>query len=229
MSLESTYGWSLHNETAVSSVAGFSRGRIHTLQDLLRYVQALGLEQINNARLGRVRKLGHGASFDVEEYHDTQIGKGVAVKRIKLPNSSTSFKAFQERVTCVLRDIDVMHHKPIAAHENVLGLLGYGWGTNKGDIIPYIVTELAEQRSLREYLRLNSASFGLMQNVCGGIFGGLYELHLCGIAHGDLKLENVLVVEPAPGKIIVKISDFGHSFILASGDICTVSNYRGTE
>lgn len=36
------------------------------------------------------------------------------------------------------------------------------------------------------------------RELCYHVASGLYELHLSGVAHGDLKLENVLVVFAEP-------------------------------
>ncbi|EXM13913.1 hypothetical protein FOTG_17649 [Fusarium oxysporum f. sp. vasinfectum 25433] len=42
---------------------------------------------------------------------------------------------------------------------------------------------------------------------------GLKSLHDCGIVHGDVKLENVLVFPGLDRKHIAKLSDFGHSLV----------------
>jgi serine/threonine protein kinase len=38
---------------------------------------------------------------------------------------------------------------------------------------------------------------------------GLQTLHECGITHGDLKLENVLIFERCDGSVVAKLADFG--------------------
>jgi serine/threonine protein kinase len=126
----------------------------------------------------------------------------VAVKKIKLPPSSSNFEAFEHRVSCVLRDIEVMHHGPLAQHDNILRLWGYGWDNEQGDTIPYLVTELAQEGTLREYLRNSRVPIINRLGLCGQIIAGLYEMHLCGVAHGDLKLDNVLAVETELGSPI---------------------------
>jgi serine/threonine protein kinase len=115
------------------------------------------------------------------------------VKQIKLPDDLNNDKAFQSRVDCVLKDIEVMNHPPIAQHQNILTLLGYGWGLRKGDVIPFIVTEYASLGTLRDYLQAKCRPLKTRLALCSQVACGLNRLHWTGIAHGDLKLENVLV------------------------------------
>ena len=119
--------------------------------------------------------------------------EAVAVKRVKLPPSSTKFEAFEYRVSCVLRDIEVMQHGSLRDHRNILDLLGYGWNYTQGDTIPFLVTAMASGGTLRQYLRAASVSIATRLQLCGDVCAGIYELHLCGVAHGDIKLDNVLV------------------------------------
>ena len=167
---------------------------------------------------------------------DRTSGSAVAVKRVKLPSSSANYEAFEHRVTCVLREIEIMHHRPLAKHKNIIQLLGYGWDYEQGDTIPYLVTEFAHDGTLRQYL----SDRGLISlkdrlELCGDVINGLHEIHLCGVCHGDVKLDNILVSSlygrgrsdgrtPFP---TAKISDFGHSIVLSS-EQASVNQYRGT-
>jgi serine/threonine protein kinase len=158
------------------------------------------------------------------------------VKRVKLPPSSTNFEAFERRVTCVLR---YRGHEPcssLSEHNNILRLLGYGWNYEQGDTTPCLVTELASEGTLRMYLSNRAISVQDRLELCGDVVWGLYEIHLCGICHGDVKLDNFLVNYHAnreggrgngPPEPVAKISDFGHSITLTS-DQASVSHYRGT-
>lgn len=126
-----------------------------------------------------------------------------------------------------------MHHAPLAQNRNVIMLLGYGWDYERGDTIPYLVTELAVEGTLRQYLLSHCVNVDHSLELCGDVISGLNEIHLCGICHGDVKLDNVLVCysdrqddrgNPRP---VAKISDFGHSLIRAS-EQASLSQYRGT-
>lgn len=151
------------------------------------------------------------------------------MKQVKLPSSTSDFESFQGRVSCVLKDIEVMHHAPLAEHPNILNLLGYGWQLQRGSI-PFLVTECATLGTLRQYLKAVPMSARQQQKFCRHVALGLHELHMSGIAHGDIKLDNVLVMLESPlGAAttpdvdedeqnlmpVAKISDFGHSLLLS--------------
>ena len=127
-----------------------------------------------------------------------------------------------------------MHHAPLANHKNIIQLLGYGWDYEQGDTIPYLVTELAHEGTLRQYLSDRGyLSLKDRLELCGDVINGLNEIHLCGVCHGDVKLDNILVSSldgRRDGRIpfpTAKISDFGHSIVLSS-EQASLNQYRGT-
>ena len=188
----------------------------------------------DSSQIERKALLGQGVSYKVFSCTDRRSGSAIAVKRVKLPSSSANFEAFEHRVKCVLREIEIMHHPPLAKHENIIQLLGYGWDYEQGDTIPYLVAELAHEGTLRQYLSARGdISLKDRLELCGDVINGLHEIHLCGVCHGDVKLDNILVSSlngggdgqnPFP---TAKISDFGHSIVLSS-EQASVNQYRGT-
>ncbi|KAF2729238.1 kinase-like protein, partial [Polyplosphaeria fusca] len=174
----------------------FSRpggAEIRSLDDLLRTIQPLNIRLYDAASLRHPQKVGEGASYTVFRYADSGTKEAVAVKQIKLPDDANNHQAFQNRVECVLKDIEVMCHPPISQHENIVTLLGYGWGLRMGDIIPFIVTDFAALGTLRDYLRSETVTMQSKLALCSQVACGLNRLHWASVAHGDLKLENVLV------------------------------------
>jgi serine/threonine protein kinase len=121
-----------------------------------------------------------------------------------------------------------MSHGPLARHENVLNILGYGWNFRGSGSIPFLVTEYASSGTLRAYLRQSQLPSRDRLLMCVNVARGLHELHLCGMAHGDLKLDNVLVTPQVSAQsgpegllaqsVVAKISDFGHSLLLYEDD-----------
>lgn len=120
-----------------------------------------------------------------------------------------------------------MSHGPLAGHENVLNILGYGWNFRGSGSIPFLVTEYASSGTLRDYLRRYKLPSRDRLLMCVNVARGLHELHLCGMAHGDLKLDNVLVTPHTSAQsgpqglsqsVVAKISDFGHSLLLYEDD-----------
>ncbi|KAF2016798.1 kinase-like protein [Aaosphaeria arxii CBS 175.79] len=229
-----------HARTLVSCSAGFSRpggAEIRSLDDLLRAIQPLNIRLYDAASLRNPQKVGEGACYTVFRYTDTGMKEAVAVKQIKLPDDSNNHQAFRNRVDCVLKDIEVMCHPPIAQHENILTLLGYGWGLHAGDVIPFIVTDFAALGTLRDYLQAKRVSMQSKLALCSQVACGLNRLHWASVAHGDLKLDNVLVFRNRTGEgagtyetqVVAKLSDFGHACLFSDdqGDGVT-QTYLGT-
>jgi serine/threonine protein kinase len=60
------------------------------------------------------------------------------------------------------------------------------------------------------------------------IASGLQALHDCGVAHGDVKLENTLVFDDPYRGQIAKLSDFGHALLTAGETNGSEQRYLGT-
>ena len=195
---------------------GFSRpggAGVRSMQDLLRSIQPLQLPLVSSANLHDHVEVGEGSSYRVFRCTDRKNDCLVAVKQVKLHYNPSQHQQFQRFVHCVLRDLEVMHHEPIAIHPNLIGLLGYGWGLTNDSVLPFIVTEFAELGCMRDYLRNCKSPLRLRLSFCSQVTAGLAEVHRSGVAHGDLKLENVLMTESC-GRPVAKVADFGHSLLL---------------
>lgn len=142
--------------------------------------------------------VGEGSSYRVFRCNHTRK-QLVAAKTMKLPLELTvrEKENFRRRVSCLIKDIEVMHHPTLARHENILRLLGYGWNLSEDSALPFLVTQYAEHGTLREFLRKKRINVVSRLKLCGDIATGLHAMHLCGVSHGDLKLENVLVFQDA--------------------------------
>lgn len=133
----------------------------------------------------------------------------------------------------------VMSHPTLARHDNILNIVGYGWGFRESGSIPFLVTEYATSGTMRDFLRAYSLSSREKLFLCENVARGLHELHLCGMVHGDLKLDNVLVTpytsaastlnSTSSQTVVAKIADFGHSLLLyGDDDAKEVQTYGGT-
>lgn len=109
-----------------------------------------------------------------------------------------------------------MYHAPLRNHPNVLSIFGHGWKTYGQSLLPYIVVEYCEHGSLRTWLGDSTKDITTKLILAGDVAAGLTVLHLCDIVHGDLKLDNVVVLPSwdRPANAIGKLCDFGHSVIL---------------
>jgi serine/threonine protein kinase len=82
---------------------------------------------------------------------------------------------------------------------------------------PFVAVEFAEKGSLREYMKLTQ-SIRTKLILMGDVGAGLMALHKCGIVHGDLKIDNVVVFASLerPSGSIAEVFDFGHSILVSS-------------
>ncbi|KAK2763147.1 hypothetical protein FQN54_009783 [Arachnomyces sp. PD_36] len=223
------------SRTGVSTVDGlrfsehFDVDGINSLENLLRTIQRLKLKKLSVDQLEEMRFVAAGETFAVSECK--LEGEVVAVKRIRLNEDGKNFdrQHFQRRLQAVLREVLIMCHPPLSYHPNIVSLLGYGWTFEEQRPSPFISVEFASEGSLRAYMR-HDRSIKTKLILAGDVAAGLMALHKCGIVHGDLKMDNVVVFMSLdrPSMSIAKLSDFGHS-ILASSTPEKRTHYFGTS
>lgn len=188
--------------------------------------------------------LGQGASFLVngaevpEDYIDPATGalypQGlvVALKRAVLGKASKD--PVVDRIRVVFNELLTMQHPPLAAHPNIVNLLGVGFENEEPSetriATPTLICECAELGNLAEVLETarkeeRPLNFDQKISLCLDVAHGLEILHACDIVHGDVKCENVLIFEKdsdnaAEGsqELCCKLTDFGVSR-LANGDL----------
>ena len=119
--------------------------------------------------------------------------------------------AGNETYQAVMRELKVYCHPVLSEHPNVVKLLFLGW--QRISPYPLLALELGKYGSLDYVLRAPGFGPSLQQkvNLTIDIALGLHALHESGFIHGDLKPENVVVLEhPDPQRqIIGKLTDFG--------------------
>lgn len=184
--------------TLLSSVGSFSQPAvkgIKTLQNLLQLIQPLNLQRYDEGKLQDSQVVGGGISYKVYRAKDTNSRTLVAIKKVKLPAASANLQAFRSRISCILKDIELLSHLPLAHHANILNILGYGWGNKWKGATAIYRNRVRYFRHASRISPVNRHSAKIRRELCYQTASGLHELHLSGIAHGDLKLENILVVE----------------------------------
>ena len=87
--------------------------------------------------------------------------------------------------------------------------------------------------SLKTFLETKSRTVAVKHQLCLDVAEGLRHVHSCNIVHGDLKPDNVLVLESAKPHVpfIAKLADFGAciEICLPNSTSMTYYNYTGTQ
>lgn len=202
---------------------------MNSLEGLLHTVQQLKLKRFRAEDVEEIRFVAAGETFTVTECK--YEGTVVAIKRIRLSEEGKGFERsyFQRRLQSVLREILIMCHPPLTHHPNIIDILGYGWSVEKQRPSPFISVAFASKGTLREYMKEKVHPIRTKLILMGDVGAGLMALHKCGIVHGDLKMDNIVVFSSLdrPCMSIAKVSDFGHSIIVGSASKKT-KQYFGT-
>ncbi|HLJ78282.1 MAG TPA: protein kinase, partial [Acidobacteriaceae bacterium] len=137
--------------------------------------------------------IGAGGMGEVYRARDSRLNRDVAIK--VLP---PSFAADRERLRRFEQEAQAV---AALSHPNILAI--YDTGLHNG--APYLVSELLEGESLRDVLAAGVPSHRKSVNYAIQIARGLAAAHSKGIAHRDLKPDNIFITRDGQ----VKILDFG--------------------
>lgn len=150
-------------------------------------MKSIGKYQLNKA-------LGSGYFGTTYQAIDEISGQTVAVKVIKKHWFNKDW--FKREV------------KPLMSlsHPNIVQYIECNYVGEGGSRVWYIVTELANQGTLRERMNSGGLSKDLAIQHAIAILDGLQVAHTAGIIHNDLKPENLLLHDGC-----IKIADFGIS------------------
>ena len=207
-----------------------------------------GVDRSSMVTIDNLKLINEGVSFKVFRAKRLNPASGqrslVAVKMLRnlpsdqsLSNYPEKFEFRANQLESLVREVRILCHSPLRDHENIVRILEWGMGLSSelaeesdeewDRVAPFICVELAGLNSLKEYL-MNQVSGETKRELCLDIVQGLASLHACNVAHGDIKLENVLVF-PHPERLVsAKLSDFSHAFS-PSFTSCGTSAYFGTK
>jgi tRNA A-37 threonylcarbamoyl transferase component Bud32 len=155
-----------------------------------------------------VRHLGEGGFATVVECLDRITKKHYAMKKLDKAKMLSRFALAS--LSNELRVLSQVRHDNIISCYEVLN----------GETHVYVVMELGHT-SLYEYYNLHGSELNttIHREMAIGMFQGLEYLHSIGIAHLDMKLENILV------KSSVSPRDFSsRDILLADFGLCSIAN-----
>lgn len=134
---------------------------------------------------------------------DTRLSRKVALKHIFRNNDPNNFKS-------------LMHEAQLLStmsHPNVLTV----FDCSVDDKGAYVISEFLRGDTLEEYPTKNQLSIEQFVSFAEQMLLGLSEAHKQGIIHGDIKPNNVMILERRSDKKQLKLLDFGLSRIAYEG------------
>jgi serine/threonine protein kinase len=138
-------------------------------------------------------RLGVGGMGEVYRARDSRLGRDVAIKVLRHELAETPIR--RARFEVEARAVAALNHPHIVSI--------FDFGEVNGN--PYAVSELIEGQSLRALLRRGPVPTRKLIDIAVQIAEGLAAAHAAGIAHRDVKPENIMI----SGDGRIKILDFG--------------------
>jgi eukaryotic-like serine/threonine-protein kinase len=157
----------------------------------------------SRSRLGERYELGgligRGGMADVRVGRDLRLGRTVAIKRLRTDLASDP--TFQARFRREAQSAASLNHPAIVAVYDTAEE-----SDNDGQLLPYIVMEYVEGRTIREILREGRKILPERAlEITADVLAALDYSHRAGIVHRDIKPANVMLTPNGQ----VKVMDFG--------------------
>ncbi|MFD9574489.1 protein kinase [Streptomyces sp. NPDC059982] len=153
---------------------------------------------VGDGRYRLTHRLGRGGMAEVFAAEDVRLGRTVAVKllRADLAEDPVSKARFTREAQSVA---GLNHHAVVAVYDSGEDRVG-------PNVVPYIVMELVEGRTIRDLL-ISAEAPGPDQAliIVSGVLEALAYSHQHGIVHRDIKPANVIITHSGA----VKVMDFG--------------------
>ncbi|KAH7250817.1 ankyrin repeat-containing domain protein [Fusarium solani] len=157
--------------------------------------------------------------FSVETEDRRKLPDVVAYKVavIEFSDKGEATHTSRHAIDAAIMELYLSTHRPILQHPNLVDFLGLAWGINPFNSLqklPVLIVEFAEHGSLSQLQQREYLGIETRRKLCLDVCQGLHMLHSCGIVHGDVKAENVLIFPDEEHKYRAKLSDFGYSLVM---------------
>ena len=173
----------------------------------------LELGTMLSGRYEVLKRVGSGGMADVYMAKDHKLNRNVAVKVLKSDyvEDEKFLKKFETEAQAVAR----------LSHPNIVNI--YDVGIEDG--INYIVMELAEGITLKEYIRKKGyLSPKETVEISTQIASAISHAHKNHIIHRDIKPQNILVSDTG----IIKVTDFGIAKATSSNTVTSTATAMGS-
>ena len=173
----------------------------------------LELGTMLSGRYEVLKRVGSGGMADVYMAKDHKLNRNVAVKVLKSEyvEDEKFLKKFETEAQAVAR----------LSHPNIVNI--YDVGMEDG--INYIVMELAEGITLKEYIRKKGyLSPKETVEISTQIASAITHAHKNHIIHRDIKPQNILVSDTG----IIKVTDFGIAKATSSNTVTSTATAMGS-
>ena len=173
----------------------------------------LELGTMLSGRYEVLKRVGSGGMADVYMAKDHKLNRNVAVKVLKSEyvENEKFLKKFETEAQAVAR----------LSHPNIVNI--YDVGMEDG--INYIVMELAEGITLKEYIRKKGyLSPKETVEISTQIASAISHAHKNHIIHRDIKPQNILVSDTG----IIKVTDFGIAKATSSNTVTSTATAMGS-
>jgi len=191
------------------------------LNDVLQDHLSLDLEFEGELSPSFEKSLGRGSSFIVRGVNQRE---DISDRGQLVYKGSRAKDGRNSRTSSLVREALVLSHPILKSHPNIVALKGIAWEQDDDSetCLPVLVLEYAPLGDLSSFLNKNTVSMEVRAAFCSDVANGLYALHKLGMAHGDVKCENVLVFQDdfSSTGYVAKLSDFG--FV----EVCSVNGTK---
>ena len=176
--------------------------------------------------------LGSGGSFlvfkeprtmndvHVQPHEIWSLADDIVLKRTRsqLHHSSPNRNSESARYASIMAELQIFSNPSVREHENIIDFLGLTWDFESNangveSVWPVLALEAAHCTMEALLFESRDAPMPSKLKYCHDIAKALEFLHSAGVAHCDIKAENVLICMSPLSGMVAKLTDFGGAIL----------------